>query len=52
VSDHELEPVGAGDELTPGQLTCVIAALSAPVYRLTQLTPSDLPNRVSLVIEF
>ena len=52
VADHELEPVGAGDELTPEQRTCLLAALSTPVYRLTQLTPSDLPNRVSLVIEF
>jgi hypothetical protein len=52
VSDHELEPVGTGDELTPAQVACLTAALSAPTYRLTQLTPADLPNRVSLVIEF
>lgn len=52
VSDHELEPVGAGAELRREQRECVVRTLSSPPYRLTTLQETSLPQRVSLVIEF
>lgn len=52
VSDHELEPVGAGAELRRDQRECVVRALSSPLYRLSAPQGESLPQRVSLVIEF
>jgi hypothetical protein len=52
VSDHTIETVGVGTDLTQEQRTCVIGVLQSPVYRLTVPGNEGLPNRVSLVIEF
>ncbi|MDY7226579.1 hypothetical protein [Hyalangium rubrum] len=52
VSDHELEPVGAGAGLRREQHECVVRALSSPPYKLTAPQGEALPQRVSLVIEF
>jgi hypothetical protein len=52
VSDHELEPVGVGTDLSADQRKCILGVLSSPKYQLTVPGTSGLPNRVSLVIEF
>jgi len=52
VSDHAIEPVGAGNEIKQGQRECLLAALSSPPYRLTAPGDRALPDRVGLVIEF
>lgn len=52
VSDHEFEPIGFGNDLTPEQLACVTGVLKSPVYKLTEPNQNALPNRISLVIEF
>lgn len=52
VSDHELEPLGAGGSFTLQQRDCVIAALSSPQYQLKVPATDALPRRVGLVIEF
>lgn len=52
VSDHELEPLGAGGSFTQEQRDCVIGALSTPQYQLKVPAPDALPRRVGLVIEF
>jgi hypothetical protein len=52
VSDHELEPIGAGAELRREQRECVVRALSSPTYRLTAPQGESLPQRISLMIEF
>ncbi|WNG58351.1 hypothetical protein F0U59_29125 [Archangium gephyra] len=52
VSDHALEPVGTGGELSGKQRDCVQGVLSSPGYRLKPEQKQDLPGRVSIVIEF
>ncbi|MFE8598210.1 hypothetical protein [Archangium violaceum] len=52
VSDHALEPVGTGGELSGKQRDCVQGVLSSPGYRLKPGQKQDLPGRVSIVIEF
>jgi hypothetical protein len=52
VSDHALEPVGTGGELSRKQRDCVQGVLSSPGYRLKPEQKQDLPGRVSIVIEF
>ncbi|OJT22331.1 hypothetical protein BO221_21290 [Archangium sp. Cb G35] len=52
VSDHALEPVGTGGELSGKQRDCVQGVLSSPSYRLKPEQKQDLPGRVSIVIEF
>ncbi|HZH16216.1 MAG TPA: hypothetical protein VE057_17840 [Archangium sp.] len=52
VSDHALELVGTGGELSEKQRDCVLGVLSNPGYRLKPEQKQDLPNRVSIVIEF
>ncbi|MFY0523579.1 hypothetical protein ACN28I_10485 [Archangium gephyra] len=52
VSDHALEPVGMGGELSGKQRDCVLGVLSSPGYRLKPEQKQDLPGRVSIVIEF
>lgn len=52
VSDHALELVGTGGELSGKQRDCVLGALSSPGYRLKPEQKQDLPGRVSIVIEF
>lgn len=52
VSDHDLEPVGVGTDLSADQHDCLVRVLSNPVYKLTGPEKEALPNRVSLVIEF
>ena len=52
VSDHELELVGMGGELSGKQRDCVLGVLSSPGYRLKPEQKQDLPGRVSIVIEF
>ncbi|QRO00826.1 hypothetical protein JRI60_18225 [Archangium violaceum] len=52
VSDHALEPVGTGGELSGKQRDCVLGVLSSPGYRLKPEQKQDLPGRVSIVIEF
>ena len=53
VSDHQLQPVGAGgEELRQEQRECLLEALSSPPYRLTAPGTPALPDRVGLVIEF
>ena len=52
VSDHALELVGTGGELSGKQRDCVLGVLSSPAYRLKPEQKQDLPGRVSIVIEF
>ncbi|HEX5751633.1 MAG TPA: hypothetical protein VFZ09_35755 [Archangium sp.] len=52
VSDHALELVGTGGELSGKQRDCVQGVLSSPGYRLKPEQKQDLPGRVSIVIEF
>ncbi|WP_375764905.1 hypothetical protein NR798_24620 [Archangium gephyra] len=52
VSDHALEPVGTGGDLSGKQRDCVLGVLSSPGYRLKPEQKQDLPGRVSIVIEF
>jgi hypothetical protein len=54
VSDHVLEPVGTGAEVTAEQRACLVKVLSSPAYRLVLTADDDdsLPARVSLLIEF
>jgi hypothetical protein len=52
VSDHELEPIGAGADLRREQRECIVRALSSPPYKLTAPQGESLPQRISLVIEF
>jgi hypothetical protein len=52
VSDHALELVGTGADLSGKQRECVLGALSSPGYRLKPEHKQALPNRVSIVIEF
>ncbi|MFY0570258.1 hypothetical protein ACN28E_41440 [Archangium lansingense] len=52
VSDHALELVGTGGELSGKQRDCVLGVLSSPGYRLKPEQKQDLPGRLSLVIEF
>ncbi|KFA94509.1 hypothetical protein [Archangium violaceum] len=52
VSDHALELVGMGGELSGKQRDCVQGVLSSPGYRLKPEQQQDLPGRVSIVIEF
>ncbi len=52
VSDHALELVGTGGDLSGKQRDCVQGVLSSPGYRLKPEQKQDLPGRVSIVIEF
>lgn len=52
VSDPELQFVGAGGEPTGTQRECVLGVLSRPGYRLKPEQGRELPDRVSLLIEF
>jgi hypothetical protein len=52
VSDHVLELVGTGGDLSGKQRDCVQGVLSSPGYRLKPEQKQDLPGRVSIVIEF
>ncbi|WP_257450426.1 hypothetical protein [Archangium lipolyticum] len=52
VSDHALELVGTGGDLSGKQRDCVLGVLSSPGYRLKPEQKQDLPGRVSIVIEF
>ncbi len=52
VSQHELEPLGAGAEIQGEQRACVLQVLSNPAYKLGAAQKQALPNRLSLVIEF
>lgn len=52
VSDHALELVGTGGELSGKQRDCVLGVLSSPGYRLKPEQKQELPGRVSIVIEF
>jgi hypothetical protein len=52
VSDHALEFVGTGGDLSGKQRDCVLGVLSSPGYRLKPEQKQDLPGRVSIVIEF
>jgi len=52
VSDHAIEPAGAGNELKTDQRECLLAALSSPPYRLTAPGYQALPYRGGRMIEF
>lgn len=52
VSDHSLEPMLMGAELTSKERGCVIAVLSDPPYSLPVEEGRATPSRVGLVLEF
>jgi hypothetical protein len=52
VSDPEIEPTLAGQELSPTQRACVLGVLANPPYRLAADDEPATPARVALVIEF
>jgi hypothetical protein len=52
VSDPEIEPTLAGQELSTRQRQCVLGVLADPPYRLATGDEPATPARVGLVIEF
>lgn len=52
VSDHEIEPTLAGQQLSTKQRRCVLGVLADPPYRLATGDEPATPTRVALVIEF
>ena len=52
VSDPEVEPTLAGQELSNTQRRCVLGVLADPAYQLETSDAPSTPARVSLVIEF
>jgi hypothetical protein len=52
VSDHAIEPILAGADLSGKLRTCLLGALSAPSYRIAAEDRPARPTRVSIVIEF
>ncbi len=52
VSDHGLELVGTGADLSSKQRDCVLSALASPGYRIKHKQQQSLPSRISIVIEF
>ena len=52
VSDPEVEPTLAGQELSHAQRRCVLGVLSDPPYQLATGDQPATPARVALVIEF
>lgn len=52
VSDHSLEPMLMGAELTSRERRCVIEVLSDPPYSLPVDEARATPSRVGLVLEF
>ena len=52
VSDPEVEPTLAGQDLSTAQRRCVLGVLSDPPYQLATGDEPATPARVALVIEF
>lgn len=52
VSDHTLEPMLLGDELSASERACVYGVLEDPPYALPDEPERTTPSRVGLVIEF